>query len=172
MIRPEGIRQRSVVGATALLSTCGHYRYELTRPLAQTETLKPVLFIMLNPSTADALQDDPTIKRCVGFASREGGSQLTVVNLFALRSPSPKDLLTADDPVGPGNDTVLRDAIQCHADHGVIVVAWGSFSNERLQAVAQMLGGRALCLGTTKDGSPRHPLYVRSDQPLVPWEHP
>lgn len=171
--RPELVRQRSIGGASAALSPCGLYRYELTRPLSPSVPLCPWLFIMLNPSTADALQDDPTIRRCKGFANRGGGTYLTVVNLFAFRSPRPEDLLTAADPVGPGNDVILQDMIDCHQKQGVIVVAWGRTSPKfraRVQQVAAFLPGIVSCLGVNKDGSPKHPLYVPNDQNLIPWE--
>jgi len=171
-MRPEVIRQRSIAGATAALSTCGLYRYELTRRVPQVlRWIRPWLFIMLNPSTADALKDDPTIRRCIGFVERNGGTHLTVVNLFAFRSPSPRDLLTAADPVGPGNDWVIQDMVQRH-QLGVIVVAWGAFqkARTRVQQVAPLLQGRAQCLGVNKDGSPKHPLYIENEQALIPWE--
>jgi hypothetical protein len=157
--------------SAAILSPCGLYRYHLSRTLREEPGAR-VLFVMLNPSTADATVDDPTIRRCIGFAEREGGSVLEVVNLYGLRSPEPKALRAAPDPVGPDNDKHLRLALQ-FAD--VVICGWGANEGPirgRSRVVADLaldLGRTPMCLGTTKSGAPRHPLYVRSAQPLVPW---
>lgn len=150
-----------------LESDDGRYRYMLTRVLP--EIGEPLVFCMLNPSTANATQDDPTIRRCVGFALREGAEALIVVNLYARRATKPKDLWAAADPVGCENDDVIRFLGAGRR----VVCAWGSNAKPaRVKAVASMLrnqGATLLCLGTTANGSPRHPLYVRADQPLVPY---
>lgn len=155
----------------ALISPDGVYRYWLSRQLVAA--MGPQLtFIMLNPSTADATEDDATIRKCIGYARRENCTSLLVVNLFALRSRDPKALLHYSDPVGPDNDAFLAAA----ALSGKTVLAWGAhpFARQRAQDVTKMLKNlpakkTLLCLGTTKDGSPRHPLYVRGDQPLVEY---
>lgn len=156
----------------ALISPCGAYRYYLARP---SDVERPdrgtALFVMLNPSTADAHVDDPTIRRCRGFARTWGCNGFTVANLFALRSTDPSVLLQHADPVGPQNDLHLR---QMAAEYGDVVLAWGAnrAARQRAVQVATMMreaGARLWCLGTTKSGAPRHPLYVRADQPLVPW---
>lgn len=153
------------------ISECGAYRYMLRRP---SEVRYPerstAVFVMLNPSTADAAQDDPTIRRCRGFARTWRCAGLTVLNLYALRSPKPSALWKAPDPVGPENDGYLwRVAREC----GDVVCAWGSNAKpDRVAAFLRIMEGTAArlwCLGVTKDGSPRHPLYVRAHQPLVPW---
>ncbi|HEP1206998.1 TPA: DUF1643 domain-containing protein [Stenotrophomonas maltophilia] len=160
---------------TAVISDCGNYRYLLTRP---SEVTRPergtALFLMLNPSTADAAVDDPTIRRCRGFAKAWGCNGLTVANLFALRSTDPAMLLSHADPIGPLNDDWLRRLAH---EYGDVVCAWGAHSMAvgRSIVVAQLLrqaGARLWCLGATKHGFPRHPLYVRSDQPLVEWKAP
>lgn len=155
---------------TALISPCGKYRYVLTREIPQpVRWVKPALFIMLNPSTADATKDDPTIRRCIAFAKREGCTKLTVVNLFALRATDPKQLKLHKDPIGPENDRVLDDQLLYHKNtSGIIVAAWGAhrFAFDRADYVASIYGGDLKCLGTTAKGDPRHPLYIRSDQPL------
>src|SRR3990167_7612004 len=90
---------------SAIISPCGSYRYTLHRPIPSIlRWVKPLLCIMVNPSTADATKEDPTVRRCIGFAKDMGATSLTVVNLFAFRSASPKALATMDDPVGPDND--------------------------------------------------------------------
>jgi hypothetical protein len=119
---------------------------------------------MLNPSTADHRVDDPTIRRCMGFARRWGYGSLVVVNLFAFRTPSPALLARAPAPVGPQNDQYLRAARRRTQD---IVVAWGTHGSlhGRDRVVIELLGRRRrrplLCLGTTAHGYPRHPLYLQ-----------
>lgn len=159
---------------TAILSPCGTYRYTLHRRIPSVlRWVKPCLFVMLNPSTADATMDDPTIRRCIGFAKREGCTSLTVVNLFALRATDPAELTEHIDPFGPDNAAHLREQIDAHQKIGIIVAAWGSHPMSHDLEVSpvkqELRGAGAVCLGMTKDGSPRHPLYVKSAQPLVPW---
>ena len=150
----------------ALISECGTYRYLLWRKWGGS--LDSVLsFVMLNPSTADALKDDPTIRRCIALAKRERLGGIQVVNLFAYRSTDPAVLGRVPDPVGPSNDHFIREQV---FPGRVIVVAWGSVRFQgRIGQVMGMLRehGRAYCLGTTKNGSPRHPLYLPSSTPLV-----
>ena len=119
---------------------------------------------MLNPSTADANRDDPTIRRCIDFAQRWGYGGLLVGNLFAYRSTDPKGLLAADDPVGPENDRHLAHlAESCN----IVVAAWGAVSRpdhlRRATEVREIVGHKLYCLGMTTSGQPRHPLYVRSN---------
>ena len=146
------------------------YRYLLTR--WWSDAPEAMTWIMLNPSTADASADDPTIRRCIRFARREGCGSIRVVNLFALRATHPRELsLPGRDPVGPDNDRILAEHAQAH----LVVAAWGAGGalNGRAREVGSRLttaGVRLMCFGVTRDGHPRHPLYVRSDAPLVPWE--
>lgn len=125
-------------------------------------------WIMLNPSSADEVELDPTIRRCVGFSRMWGCGGLDVVNLFALRSTDPKRLKNHADPVGPDND----DAIVKAAKSSIIVVAaWGMHGGfrQRADAVRQLLaeaGVHLQCLGITKGGEPLHPLYLASDSQL------
>lgn len=96
--------------SSAEISPCGQYRYKLMRSILQVVGWdKPALFIMLNPSTADADIDDPTVRRCIGFAKREMCSSLTVVNLYALRATDPRQLMKHQNPVGPLNDQWLAE---------------------------------------------------------------
>lgn len=156
---------------SAVLSPCERYRYALWRDIATLGSDGTVLFVMLNPSTADATVDDPTIRRCMGFTEREGFARLAVANLYGLRSPSPMDIPRADDPVGPECDRWICELAEIEADR--VVVAWGASpyaAPGRVAEVRALLHGIGLwCLGTTADGSPRHPLYVRGEQPLEPW---
>lgn len=157
---------------TAEISECGKYRYLLGRNDLLGGECPPfrgaAIFIMLNPSTADSRQDDPTIRRCIGFAKREGFNELIVANLYALRSPSPADLWTADNPVGPDNDEWLETVMQLS---GKVICAWGANAKpDRVDAfisMARAAGKKLHCLGTTKSGAPRHPLYIKASQPLI-----
>lgn len=147
-------------------------RYILTR--IWDPTVAPLVFLMLNPSTANALTDDPTIRRLAGlngFARREKAGGVVVVNLFSLCSPHPKDLHTHPDPVGPYGDAFIRRA-STMGDR--VVVAWGAFPvavDRGRQVVSELRrrGVRLACLGTTSAGQPRHPLYLSSGQPLEPF---
>ncbi len=150
--------------AGAVVSDCYTYRYSLFRRWS----VGPVCgFVMLNPSTADAETDDPTIRRCISFAMREGCGALEVFNLFAFRATEPEDMAQAVDPVGPENDRHIVDGL-ARVD-GPIICAWGAhwMARERADQVLAIIGSRARCLGLTKRGMPRHPLYVKGDAPLV-----
>jgi len=156
----------------AILSNDGRYRYTLTR---QWSDRAPMVWCMLNPSTADASKDDPTIRRCIGFAVREGWGGIHVVNLMAFRTKDPAECVLVSDPIGWENDGYLEKAAELT---GKVVCAWGTKAPEKYvrRAVALLAGdcGRASlwCLGTTRNGSPRHPLYVRSCEPLREWKVP
>lgn len=151
----------------AELSECGEYRYRLSR--IWDERKKPLTFIMLNPSTADAEVDDPTIRRCMGFAEREQAGGIIVVNLYGFRATRPFDLFQATDPIGPGNDRALKRAARQAKS---IVCAWGAHAPpNRVAYVRALLDQHRLsCLGTTKHGAPKHPLYLRRDQPLEHYQ--
>jgi len=172
--RARAVRQQFLFDRTervyrsAEMSECGKYRYWLDRRWhTKADYPRRVCFVMLNPSTADALEDDPTIRRCMGFAQAWGCNWLTVRNLFAWRSTEPKGLLTAEDPVGPLGDANLIAAKS--AD--LVVVAWGAWVPfERHVKALELLAGKQLhCLGITKGGKPRHPLYCRADARPVPF---
>lgn len=154
---------------TARFSEDFQYRYLLTREFDGSSTC---IFVMLNPSTADAEQDDPTIKRCVGFAQREGFGRLEIVNLYGFMATEPKTLFTAVDPVGSDNDVELVRALS-RAD--VVIVAWGNhgaFSKARTDAVLALItdsGKPVMCFGLTTKGQPKHPLYLPADAELMPF---
>lgn len=142
------------------------YRYTLERSWEKKPTI--ILFIMLNPSTADEVQDDPTNRRTMNFAKREGFGCTVTVNLFAFRATNPQDMLAADDPVGPLNDQYILSEAK-RAD--MIIAAWGTHGThlKRDRAVLRMLQNEGLlvhCLGVTKDGHPRHPLYLKKNAPV------
>lgn len=183
----------------AAISPCERYRYRLWREWRGTASdenwlwlegedgnravdgagydlgwPKTCVFVMLNPSTADGEQDDPTIRRCVAFAKRLKFDRLEVINLFAHRATDPKALLALghdDDPVGVDNQRHVASACR---DAGLIVCAWGAHG-KHLGQDETMLGWLSdedapiVALGLTKDGHPRHPLYLRSDAPIIPF---
>lgn len=144
----------------AVLSEDRQYRYRLTRTF---DVENPTLaFLMLNPSTADETDDDPTIRRCLGYAKDWGYGTLVVGNLFAYRTSDPEDLRDVGDPIGPDNDDHLR-AICHEADR--VIVAWGTDGDllDREREVVEMLDADLYALDTTKHGHPNHPLYQPKD---------
>lgn len=159
--------------SSAVLSDDRHYRYRLTRTW---DTEKPRLaWVMLNPSTADETEDDPTIRRCIGYAKDWGYGSILVGNLFALRTPEPSELGNDPNPVGEENNRHLRLIAN---DAAKVMVAWGaSYSDNGLGAVRrpfvtsllEEVVGTVYCLGTTKDGHPVHPLYQPADAEPEPF---
>lgn len=152
----------------AILSNDGVYRYNLIR---EWDAINPsMLFVMLNPSTADAVEDDPTIRRCMGFARREDCGMIEVVNLFAYRATDPKELKKTDTPlVGVDNDEIIQLAAE---ESDIIVCAWGTNGtlngrNKEVISLLQSVGKPIMCLGKTKDGHPKHPLYLPADAELI-----
>jgi len=147
------------VSATADIR--GNYRYSLTR--VWDLALPVITFVLLNPSTADAASLDRTLWRCVGFAKRERFGGMLILNLYAFRTPYPEVMKAAADPVGPENDRVLSEAT------GTVVAGWGTNADSTRVARALSLLPRLHALGVTKEGHPRHPLYIPSDAPLIEW---
>lgn len=154
----------------AVVSADGRYRYRLTR--VWDESLPILVFCMLNPSKADAHVNDPTIVRCIAFAKAWGYGGILVVNLFALRATDPADLTQCPDPIGPDNDQHLFSA----AGGRDVVCAWGAsvphYWRHRPAGIVQQLrdcGAELHHLGLTKDGHPRHPLYLRADTTPTRW---
>jgi hypothetical protein len=147
------------VSATADIR--GDYRYSLTR--VWDEALPTITFVLLNPSTADAQQLDPTLRRCVSFAKREGYGGMVILNLYAFRTNSPKLMKAAADPVGPENDRVLAAAT------GTVVAGWGNIADPYRVAQAVALLPPLQALGINEGGQPTHPLYVQGDAPLIEW---
>ena len=151
----------------AILSSCGAYRYLLQR--SWNARLQAVCFIMLNPSTADACVDDPTIRRCLGFAERLGFGQLEVVNLFALRATDPRKLKSHQDPIGPENDEQIVTAARvCDTT----ICAWGAHGayknrDQQVFALLRTNGIRPHALRINKDRRPAHPLYLSTNAGLL-----
>ncbi|WP_371736966.1 DUF1643 domain-containing protein [Brevibacillus sp. HD1.4A] len=139
------------------------YRYSLIR--RWNDKLPRLTYIMLNPSTANENDDDPTIRRCLGFAKQWNYGSIEVVNLFAYRATDPSELLSCTDPIGYENNKYILEAIQRSS---LIVLAWGTKGSlkERDKEVVRLLNNvreNVYCLSRTKEGHPKHPLYVRGD---------
>lgn len=162
---------------SAVISDCGRYRYSLERDGAGEGR---TVVIMVNPSTADAEQDDATIRKLKGFGARNQWGRLIVGNLFAYRATDVRELRKPIDPIGPENDWRLREMMQ---DADRLVFAWGPLDSKepprfrgRWRTVAEMarvLGLQPLCIGEpAKSGQPCHPLMLSYDLPIVPWSEP
>lgn len=156
--------QRDVV-----MSECGLYRYRLGRVWSDAQHL---LFVMLNPSTADGEVDDPTVRRCIGFAKSHGYGGIQVVNLYAYRATDPRDLKAAGYPVGADNNDHIKTALQ---SAGTVCVAWGDRARglsrpEEVLGIIARAGRSANCLGITKHGLPSHPLMLASACRLQPFK--
>jgi len=164
-------------GRSAVISEDGLYRYRLERAIGKGE--RTACFIMLNPSTADAEKDDPTIRKCIGFAKRWQCGRLLVVNLFAWRATDPKALLEARDPVGRENDEHIERCVDAAVvSAGRVVCAWGvhgTLLDRNWQVLSQLkhrFSSQVVnlrCLRLTKDGHPEHPLLVPYSIELRPF---
>jgi hypothetical protein len=177
MTRQQSLFNADIEG-TAILSPDRAYRYLLVR--AWDWDIPHVNFLMLNPSTADETNPDPTMTRCSGFARSWGYGGFRITNLFAFRSSDPTVLATSPDPVGPDND---RHIISAAVGAEVVVCAWGAFAGTswarrasltgRAKAVLDLLataGRKPHYLRLTKSGEPWHPLYLPADLRPIPWE--
>jgi hypothetical protein len=148
-----------------MFSPCRRFRYTLVREW--DATLPKVAFIGLNPSTADETQDDPTIRRCIGFAKTWGKGGLLMLNLYAFRATKPADMWKAEkravDIIG-GRSNWTEALLRYAAEHGcdLVIAAWGNHGKGRGDAVASKWPGLK-CLGRNGDGSPKHPLYLKAD---------
>ncbi len=155
----------------AIFSDCGQHRYMLYRWWGYNNlydsNLKMISFIGLNPSTANADDDDATIRRVIAFAKREGYGGLYMLNLFSLVSTDPKALLTHPEAVGPACESWMEN----HTPPGrTVVFCWGAFPEAQKRA-ADIIARYpdALCFGKTKGGHPKHPLYLAGNTPLIPF---
>lgn len=167
-----------VVHSGATVSDCARYRYRLWRRWGDGPQLG---FVMLNPSTADAAVDDPTIRRCMGFARREGCDGIEVVNLFAWRATDPTEIRdrarAGVDVVGPENRRHLA-AMAANPKIGLTVAAWGSctgmrrLTRPRIAEVLDLFDQLESFAAFTSRGDAPHPLYLRGDTPLRPYPRP
>lgn len=165
----------SVPGSYAAISDDGAYRYTLGRKWSEDAGV--AVFVMLNPSTADSSVDDPTIRRCAGFAKALGCGGLHVVNLYAYRATKPADLWGTADPVGPENDEVLRATfLTAYGEGSPVIAAWGANAeiprSSAVYSLARGAGVALTALGVTKAGAPRHPLYLPKSARPQPWQTP
>lgn len=160
----------------AEFSDCMRWRYKLWRNWKTTGKGRIAVFCGLNPSTADAVVNDPTVTRCIRFAQKWKYTGMIMLNAYAFRATDPDVMVAAPEPVGRHND----DAIAACTNSGhLFVVAWGgSLSpkqrrqvgwDERIAKILTLTKLTPHCLGVTKDGSPRHPLYMRSDSKPRVW---
>ncbi|WP_299371434.1 DUF1643 domain-containing protein [uncultured Tateyamaria sp.] len=155
--------------STAIYSDCERYRYSLTR--IWDPDGPRVNFVMLNPSTATEVQNDPTVERCERRARTLGFGSFAVTNIFAWRDTDPKAMRAAPDPIGPGNDAAIHDRA-AWADQ--VIAAWGTHGAHlnRGHAVSTLLrdtGKPLFHLGLSKAGHPKHPLYLPYTQQPEPW---
>lgn len=160
--------------SSAVFSKCENYRYRLDR--VWDDSLPPLAFGMLNPSTADHEHNDPTVERCERRAKMLGFGSLIVWNLFAFRTSSPKILKKQSDPVGPDNDKYIRIALlEATSRGGQVIVGWGSNGNfcgrdMQITEIARKLAVNLYCLGITNGGHPKHPLYVAYLEKPLHWD--
>lgn len=164
------------MSGTAIFSPCRQYRHLLTRDWQAPlwEDCRYALWIGMNPSTADAEHDDPTIRREIYFTTRLGFSRLVMANVMDYRATHPKDLLSSPAPCSQEN---LPHIVNAAKGSAMIIVAWGRlppalrpYARAAEDAVRTVDPARPMfCLGLTKDGAPRHPLYVRAAAPIVPF---
>ena len=151
----------------ASFSRCQEYRYQLSR--RWVDGRGRCVFIGLNPSIANATSDDPTIRRCMGFAHDWGYREMIMVNLFAYRTPHPALLKSAPEPTGASNRRALKRACQSAE---LIVAAWGNhgtFQNQAVKMASAWQGMTLHCFGLTKTGQPVHPLYQPRTASLVTY---
>ena len=144
----------------AQFSDCRNYRYALWRTWGPGDG--HVMFIGLNPSTADETRDDPTIRRCIGFAKKWGFGGINMLNLFAYRATDPKDLKKAADPIGPKNNDYLTMYLDAG---GMSIACWGvhgGYLDRGRQVIDLLVIDNLQCFGLTKNGQPKHPLYLKS----------
>lgn len=159
----------TMLTTSALLSPDGLYRYSLTR--AWDDTLPTINWVMLNPSTADALKDDATIRRVLSFSRAWGAGRARVYNLFAFRATRPQDLFKAADPIGPDNDYHLSSIPQ--NSRSLVIFAWGAHGSRfpsRVSAVQKRFDcSQVKVLGWSSDHQPLHPLRLAQTTTLQEW---
>lgn len=155
--------------STAVYSDCETYRYSLTREWDPSG--ERLVYVMLNPSKATEVDNDPTVERCERRARALGFGAFRVVNIFAIRETDPRRMRQASDPVGPDNDQILTAAVRW--SHQVIA-AWGTHGAHQqrgasVMAILQQLGAPTYHLGLSKHGHPKHPLYIPYTQSPTLW---
>jgi len=154
---------------SATFSYCRKYRYTLWRHWGSLFSKDYAMFIGLNPSTADEQNDDPTVRRCIGYARDWGYAGLCMTNIFAFRATLPIDMKAAEDPIGPANDRTLIDMAEYA---GVVIAAWGVHGTYlgRDKEVCKIIP-KLHYLKLTKDGYPGHPLYLPKNLRPTLWQN-
>lgn len=177
MARVPVIQPVTPASSNAVFSPCRTYRYMLWRTWG--EGGRTANFVMLNPSTATETLDDPTIRRCIGFARRWGCARLVVTNIFAYRSTDPRALYDCPvDPVGDDNERWIKHcAGLAHYSDGPVVAAWGTHGallsqGDTVHGWLRCLPVPVECLRLTSSGQPGHPLYLRNNARLLPYGGP
>lgn len=159
---PDGLTERYLYSSDMV------FRYAFGRWWGDTGLATTAVWVLLNPATGDTEQRHrPTLERCISRSRAAGHTGLVIVNLFAFRHTDPRSLRTASDPVGPANDEALRVLTAAGAQ---TIAAWGGHG--RLSGRSAQVGpllDSPLCLGVTRQGEPRHPLYMPGNAPLIPW---
>ena len=156
--------------SVAIYSDCEKYRYSLTR--SWNDAGRKATFVMLNPSTATEVQNDPTVERCERRARALGFGAFQVTNIFAYRATDPRDMRAQSDPIGDGNDAAILTAANW-AD--AIICAWGTHGahmgrGAQIEAILRSQLNKPLHhLGLSKAGHPKHPLYISYAQQLIEW---
>lgn len=157
------------IDSTVVYSPCKEYRYSLTKVVSDSKL--PLLFILLNPSTATEVTNDPTVSRCQRRASMLGYQSFRICNLFAYRTKNPTIMKKCPDPIGPQNNHIIRDSILWANE---IICAWGSHGTYLNRAaevykIINTIGVKTYHLGLTKANQPKHPLYLSYSQKPVRW---
>lgn len=149
---------------SAVLSSCRRYRYSLTR--IWNNQLPKLMFIMLNPSTADETNNDPTIRRCIRYAKEWGYGGLYVCNLFSYRATKPLDLLNTEEPIGEENYMYIK---QIAEQVDKVICAWGNkhivkkiLTHQNPLELLDFISSKLYCIELSKDGTPKHPLYLKA----------
>jgi hypothetical protein len=170
-MRAHHEKEREFTGS-ARFSPCERYRYSLTRRWEGPEA-RPLVFVLLNPSTADASDDDRTVKKCIEIARFNGRASLLIVNLFAFRATRRREALEAIDPVGPDNDAELSNTFAtCAAGGDFAIAGWGEYGRKfdrdlSVWELARVQGCKLKCLRHTRN--PWHPLYLSATSILKDW---
>ncbi len=165
----ERAHQKGDAASLAVYSDCERYRYLLTR--VWDGGGRRGLFVMLNPSTATEVQNDPTVERCERRSRALGYGAFRVCNIFAWRATDPRDMRRAPDPVGPANDTAIAESCLWADD---IVCAWGTHGahlgrGPEVERLMRGTGRPLHHLGLTQQGHPKHPLYIGYEVRPMPW---
>lgn len=160
---------------SAIISACGLHRYRLERVIGDGPTM---MFLMVNPPDADADNDDPTVRKCIGFAERNHYGRILIGNEFSFRSPDINALRSAREPIGPDNDAHLRGMF---AEANIVIAAWGTLAKlpaalrPRWKDMVRMADAAGIvlhCLGINNDKHPHHPLMIAYSVPISEWSVP